>query len=74
MGERLLGLYLRGHVAGDPQVPMIFPSSSRSGSLVVETQASARSWNVSRSSFATIGSPVSITRCSSANAATRARS
>ena len=36
-----------------PKVPTIGPVSSRRGSLVVETQASARSWKVSRSILAT---------------------
>jgi len=52
-----------------PKLPTIWPSSSRSGNFVVETQASGRSRKVSRSTFPTIDSPVRMIRCSSSKAA-----
>ena len=44
------------------------PSASRKGSLLVETQVSGRSGQVSTSSMSTSGSPVAMMRCSSSYA------
>ena len=52
-----------------PNVPMIFPKSSTSGILVVDTQASSRPLKVSISTFPTIGSPLRMICCSSSKAA-----
>ena len=52
-----------------PNVPMISPWSPRSGAFVVDTQVSGRPAKVSRSTWPTIGSPVRMISCSSANAA-----
>ena len=53
----------------NPKVPITLPLASRKGTLLVETQVSRPSGQVSFSSMPTIGSPVAIIFCSSASAA-----
>jgi hypothetical protein len=48
-----------------PKVPMMRPSRSRSGILVVDTQVTRPSAQTSFSSLPTTGRPVRITSCSS---------